>query len=78
MPEQPPTGGSVSAVRIVVDHERCAGSGLCVLTEPAVFDQNDADGRVSLLDERPGPGSTTAVREAADLCPSRAIRVVDD
>ncbi|MDF3288078.1 MULTISPECIES: ferredoxin [Streptomyces] len=65
-------------MRIQADREVCVGSGQCVLTEPAVFDQSDDDGRVRLLAERPGPEYAKTVREAVDLCPSRALSLGED
>lgn len=65
-------------MRISVDAERCAGSGLCVLTDPELFDQNETDGRVRLLVERPPAGFDATVREAVGICPSRAITLVED
>ncbi len=64
-------------MRIQADREVCVGSGQCVLTEPAVFDQSDDDGRVQLLTQRPGPQYAQAVRDAVDLCPSRALSLVE-
>jgi ferredoxin len=61
-------------VELRVDRDRCAGSGMCALTAPQVFDQDDEDGRVLLLDARPPAGpAATAAREAAGLCPAGAI-----
>lgn len=61
-------------LRLRVDRERCIGSGMCALTAPDVFDQDDDDGRVRLLDARPPAGpATTAARQAAGLCPAGAI-----
>lgn len=61
-------------VELRVDRDRCAGSGMCALTAPEVFDQDDEDGRVLLLDARPPAGpAATAAREAAGLCPAGAI-----
>lgn len=64
-------------MRIVVDRDRCCGAGTCVLTVPEVFDQDDADGLVVL--RRPDPPAEVAdqVREAADLCPTGAIELVE-
>ncbi|MCC3779184.1 ferredoxin [Streptomyces sp. UNOB3_S3] len=60
-------------MRVTADNERCIGAGQCVLTAPAVFDQDD-DGLVTVL-APDGAGLTDAVRRAGDLCPSRAITV---
>jgi len=62
-------------MRIEVDPGRCVGSGMCALTDPAVFDQDEADGTVVLLDPT-AAGHEEQAREAEHLCPSGAIRVV--
>ncbi|WUI35231.1 ferredoxin [Nocardia sp. NBC_00416] len=56
-----------------VDRERCIGAGMCVMTAPDVFDQDDEDGRVVLLARTPASHLERAVGEAADMCPSGAI-----
>lgn len=65
-------------MKVVVDEHRCVGAGQCVWVAPAVFGQRAADGIVELLEPNPGPDEVPAVREAADLCPSRAIRIEED
>lgn len=62
---------------IEIDHDNCIGSGQCVLSAPDVFDQDD-DGFVLLLVDRPGDGHAVALREAAESCPMRAITVTED
>ncbi len=59
---------------ILVNTDACVGAGQCALTAPEVFDQDD-DGIVVLLTTDIGDG--VAAREAAGLCPARAIRVGD-
>ena len=59
-------------MKIVVDRDRCIGSGNCVLTLGEVFDCDD-DGIVVLLSDRPAADQEDAVREAVMLCPARAI-----
>ncbi|QIS22599.1 ferredoxin [Nocardia terpenica] len=61
-------------MRISVDRERCIGSGMCALTAPEIFDQDDDEGKVKLLDAQP-QRSHAEVREAAVVCPSGAIEV---
>jgi ferredoxin len=61
-------------MRIEADTDRCVGSGQCVLTEPAVFDQND-DGIVALLTDHPDDDTATQVHQAVILCPSRALSI---
>ncbi|MFC1402700.1 MULTISPECIES: ferredoxin [Streptacidiphilus] len=60
---------------LAVDPERCIGSGRCVLSAPAVFDQGDEDGLVRLLDPAPPDALRAGARNAAALCPSGAILV---
>ncbi|MFD0268799.1 ferredoxin [Streptomyces sp. NPDC127106] len=62
-------------MKVTLDPERCVGAGHCVLSAPEVFDQDDSDGVVLLLDPEPGEDLAAAVHEAADLCPARAILV---
>jgi ferredoxin len=49
-----------------------------VLTEPAVFDQNDDDGTVVVLVEHVEGEQLKAVEEAVDMCPSQAISLEED
>jgi ferredoxin len=63
---------------VTVDQDRCCSSGQCVLTAPAVFDQNEEDGLVLLLQDRPAPGLRQQVRTAAALCPAGAITVREE
>jgi ferredoxin len=70
------TGVEEKVMRVIVDQDRCISSGQCVLTEPAVFDQND-EGVVVLLDECPPAELRGAVREAESLCPAVAITIVE-
>ncbi|GAA4998618.1 ferredoxin [Actinopolymorpha pittospori] len=65
-------------MKVQVDRERCCGAGMCALTAPDVFDQSEEDGQVLLLDPEPRPENASATREAAQLCPSGAISIVED
>ncbi|MFI8962294.1 ferredoxin [Streptomyces sp. NPDC053493] len=58
-----------------VDRERCLGAGMCALTAPAVFDQDEDEGLVVLLDPRPPREHRTAAALAAGLCPASAVTV---
>ncbi len=60
-------------LRIGVDRERCAGAGMCALTAPEVFDQDDEEGLVVLLHPVPAPEHRAAARMAIGLCPAGAI-----
>ncbi|MEU7575989.1 ferredoxin [Streptomyces sp. NPDC041068] len=63
-------------MEIRVDRDRCAGSGLCMSTVPAVFDQSDEDGKVLVKAPLPDAGSAAAVRGAAARCPTGAITLL--
>lgn len=60
-----------------VDRTRCLGAGLCALTAPEVFDQDEEEGRVVLLDAHPPLERQAAVRVAAGVCPAAVITVRD-
>ena len=63
-------------MKVTADRDTCIGAGLCVLTAPAVFDQDD-DGIVTPLVDDVLPDSTDSAREAVALCPSGALRLLD-
>jgi ferredoxin len=60
-------------MRTRVDPERRYGSGDCVYRVPAVFTAVGGFGAV--LPGREDTGDDPAVREAAEGCPSQAIRI---
>ncbi|MEU7143531.1 ferredoxin [Nocardia sp. NPDC046473] len=60
-------------MRVTADRNVCIGAGLCALTAPGVFDQDDDNGLVKVLDTDPDAADAAAVREAADICPSGAV-----
>lgn len=63
-------------VHISVVPDRCIGAAQCVLTAPDVFDQDD-DGFVEVLDERPEGAQGEKARMASKICPSQSIVVED-
>ncbi|MGW1619914.1 ferredoxin [Streptomyces sp. NPDC002172] len=56
-----------------VDTTLCIGSGQCAMTLPEVFDQDDVDGLVVLLDATPPRELNDDVDEAVNRCPVQAI-----
>jgi ferredoxin len=69
-------GDEGAAMRVTADRQVCVGAGMCVLTAPDVFDQDD-DGVVTVLRPTPTDGEQGAVREAVELCPSGAVKITD-
>jgi ferredoxin len=64
-------------MRINLDKAVCIGAGQCVLSSPAVFDQ-DEDGTVVLLVEAPPAELDDDIRSAVSMCPSGAISLEDE
>jgi len=64
-------------MRIIADTSRCVGAAQCVLTDPEVFDQDDTDGTVVVLVERPEGSQLDSARQAVHFCPSQALSLVD-
>ncbi|MFF8955581.1 ferredoxin [Streptomyces sp. NPDC014894] len=64
-------------MRIEVDKDVCIGAGMCALTAPEVFTQDD-DGLSELLPGAAGRPVADGVREAARVCPVRAISTGED
>lgn len=62
-------------LKVIVDRQKCVGSGECVFTAPEIFDQDEADGIVMLLTDTPEAALWDAARQAARQCPANAIRV---
>ncbi|WP_318207330.1 ferredoxin [Streptomyces sp. SJL17-1] len=56
-----------------VDRERCIGAGMCAMTAPEVFDQDEDDGLVLLLHAEPPTAHRAAAQLAAGVRPSGAI-----
>jgi len=64
-------------VRIGADRDRCIGAGMCVMTDEAVFDQDD-DGVVVVLAEDVPAAEQQRVRDAVELCPSGALSLLKE
>ncbi|MGA4845939.1 ferredoxin [Streptomyces sp. G5(2025)] len=59
---------------IRVDVDQCVGAGMCALTAPGVFTQDD-DGFSQVLPGREDGGGDPMVGEAVRACPVQAISV---
>ena len=65
-------------MRVEADRSKCVGAGMCALNAPEVFDQDEQEGLVVVLDPEPPAERRYGVRDAANLCPASAIRLVED
>jgi ferredoxin len=63
-------------MRVTADRNVCIGAGLCALTAPSVFDQDD-DGLVKVLQADPADDDRSAAREAGNVCPSGAVQIAE-
>jgi ferredoxin len=64
-------------MRVVADRTVCLAFGMCSLTAPDLFD-NDDDGRVVVLGEHLDQDAIEAARQAVALCPSGALKIEED
>ena len=64
-------------MKVTVDQPKCVSAGNCVAHAPDVFDQDEDDGSVILLEANPTPDRADDVRQAAEACPAHAIFVQD-
>ncbi|MGW5795354.1 ferredoxin [Saccharopolyspora sp. NPDC003752] len=60
-------------MNIIADKDKCIGAGQCALIAADVFDQDDSDGRVMLLNPDPPRELLAQVEQAAAGCPALAI-----
>ena len=63
-------------MRVIVDHAKCTGLGLCESVAEDVFEVQD-DGSLTLLVQEICPSRRAEIQEAVDSCPTEALRLVD-
>jgi ferredoxin len=64
-------------MRVIVDRDLCESNGLCVAACPEVFELDDED-RLVVLIERPDEALRAATERAVELCPRHALSIDDD
>ncbi len=64
-----------SSPNIVVDRELCMGSGMCIVYAPNTFAHDD-ETKAVVID--PAGDPIEAIRNAAQACPTSAIRLMGD
>ena len=62
-------------MKIEADRDVCIGAGMCVMSAPEVFDQDD-DGLVVVLEVEVPDAHAAAATRAVAGCPSGALRRV--
>ncbi len=61
-------------MRIVIDRERCAATGMCTSIAPANFELDDA-GALVVKDEGVLPETLELIESAVACCPMEAISI---
>ncbi|GGJ22140.1 ferredoxin [Paenarthrobacter histidinolovorans] len=56
-----------------INVDKCVGAGVCAIAAPEVFDQNDDDGIIVVLDPNPPLEQAQLVHDAATRCPAAVI-----
>jgi ferredoxin len=64
-------------MKVTVDYDMCASTGGCMQICPEVFEVR-SDGFLYVLQEAPPEALWEKVRDAADLCPTAAIELVEN
>lgn len=62
-------------MRVIVDEFRCDAHGVCAEQCPEVFELDDDDDTVTVLNPEPDESLRESVMRAADLCPKAAITI---
>ncbi|WP_191877545.1 ferredoxin [Streptomyces filipinensis] len=65
-------------MRIEVDRQRCVGAGMCALTAPEVFTQDDDGFSEVLAGRESAAGEYPMVKEAVRACPVGAVALLDE
>ena len=64
-------------MRVVIDYTKCRRTGQCSYLHPELFKADEVGAPVVLV-EHPGEEFRTAAEEAAEICPSGAIALVEE
>ncbi|HZU73451.1 MAG TPA: ferredoxin [Acidimicrobiales bacterium] len=64
-------------MKVVVDFDVCQSNAVCMSIAPEVFEVRD-DGFLYILAENPPEDLRPKVEEAARMCPTQAITIVEE
>lgn len=70
-----PMEDSQRRARVSVDHNRCAGHGVCLIHAKTIFDMDDEGYSVVVTEILSDPADIDSARSAEMNCPERAIQV---
>jgi sterol 14-demethylase len=62
---------------IKVDLDLCQGHGVCVNEAPEIFELEDDESKVRILNEQPDQEHRPPIESAIRNCPTRAIRLIE-
>ena len=65
-------------MKVAVDLDACQGYLTCVQAAPEVFDVDEAEGKVVVLQLRPGDEHLAETETAVRACPAQALFLLDD
>ncbi|TDD79665.1 ferredoxin [Actinomadura rubrisoli] len=63
------------SARLRADLTSCRGAGQCAFQAPALFDQDEEDGRVVILRPEPSEEEIPLAKHAVAACPNRALTI---
>ena len=63
-------------MKVLVNMEKCIGSGMCTIISPSVFRLDD-DGSLIILKNQAAEEEIESVKDAVACCPVGAIRLVN-
>lgn len=64
-------------MRIEIDQETCLNSGQCAYMTPDLFEVDDDGVPTILVTGELTPDQLTAAQDAADICPSQSIKLIE-
>ena len=64
-------------MKVVVDESKCETAGICVKECPEVFRFREGSKRAVAIEEGIPPSLQTECRRVAELCPAKAIRILE-
>ena len=65
-------------MKVAVDLDACQGYLACVLAAPEVFDVDDDEGKVVILQLRPSEEHAADTETAVRACPAQALFLLGD